>query len=118
MPSQIREMALHAARLMREKKARDVVLLEIGRISVIADYFLIGTGTAAVQLHAICDLLRRDLKKAGFHLLRLEGYREGWWILMDYGGLVIHLFQPEARDFYHLERLWSEAPLLDIGNSG
>lgn len=102
---------------MQERKAQDVVLLEIGRISIIADYFLIGTGTSTVQLHAICDHLRRGLKGAGSRLLRLEGYREGWWILMDYGGLVIHLFQPGAREFYHLERLWSEAPLLEIENA-
>ncbi len=112
----IRETALLAARLMQEKKARDVVLLETGRISIIADYFLIGTGTSTVQLHAICDHLRGGLKEAGHRLLRLEGYREGWWILMDYGGLVIHLFQPEARQFYHLERLWSKAPLLKVGS--
>lgn len=111
-----REMALLAARVMHEKKARDVVLLETGRISIIADYFLIGTGTSTVQLHALCDHLQQALKDAGHRLLRLEGYREGWWILMDYGGLVIHLFQPEAREFYNLERLWSKAPLLEVGS--
>ena len=107
-----RELASLAAGLMLEKKAQDLVLLETGKISIIADYFLIGSGTTSVQLHAICDYLRLKLKEAGYNLLRLEGYREGWWILMDYGGLVIHLFQPEARAFYNLERLWSQAPML------
>ena len=114
----IRKTALLAARLMQEKRARDVVLLRTGQISVIADYFLIGTGITAIQLHAICDHLRRGLKEAGCLLLRLEGYREGWWVLMDYGSVVIHLFQPEARALYHLERLWGKAPLVDIESSG
>ena len=121
MPSQpdeeIRQTALFAARLIQEMKAQDVMLLEISRISIIADYFLIGTGASTLQLHAICDHLRRSLKEVGYRLLRLEGYREGWWILMDYGGLVIHLFQPGAREFYNLERLWSKAPLLEIENA-
>lgn len=98
---------------MLEKKAQDVVLLETGKISIIADYFLIGTGNSRVQIRAICDHLRRQLKDDGFLPLRVEGYREGYWVLMDYGSLIIHLFQPEARDFYNLERLWGRAPVVE-----
>ncbi|HHX87229.1 MAG TPA: ribosome silencing factor [Firmicutes bacterium] len=98
---------------MLEKKAQDVVLLETGKVSIIADYFLIGTGISRVQIQAICDHLRRQIKEIGFSPLRIEGYREGSWVLMDYGSLVIHLFQPQAREFYNLERLWGRALLVE-----
>ncbi|NMA92110.1 MAG: ribosome silencing factor [Firmicutes bacterium] len=98
---------------MQEKKARDLVLLETGKISIVADYFLIGTGNSRIQIRAICDHLRQQLKESGFLPLRIEGYGEGYWVLMDYGGLVIHLLQQEARDFYDLERLWDRAPVVE-----
>jgi ribosome-associated protein len=109
-----RELSLLAAQLAVEKKAIDPVLLEVGKISIVADYFLIATGTSAVQVHAVCDYLLEKIKEAGCPLLHIEGYREGWWVILDYGALVVHLFQPEARDFYDLERLWSKAPALKI----
>jgi len=110
-----RELANYAVELAAEKKTRDMRLLEVGRISIIADYFLIGTGATAVQVHAICDHLTESLKKKGYYASRIEGYREGWWVILDYGSLVIHIFQPEARDFYDLDRLWSESPLVELG---
>ena len=109
-----RELALFAAQLALEKKGHDVHLLEVGQVSIIADYFLLVTGNTAVQVHAISDHLTESLKKEGSYALRIEGYREGWWVVLDYGGLVIHIFQPEARIFYDLERLWSEAPIIDL----
>lgn len=110
-----RDLALFAAQLALEKKGHDLHLLEVGQVSIIADYFLLATGNTAVQVHAIADHLVESLKKAGFYTLRIEGYREGWWVVLDYGGLVVHIFQPEARIFYDLERLWSEAPLVNLG---
>lgn len=111
-----RHLALKAIKLATEKKAQDMRLLEVGKTTIIADYFLIGTGATAVQVHAICDHLTENLKKAGYHASRIEGYREGWWVVLDYGALVIHIFQPEARDFYDLDRLWSEAPRVNLEN--
>jgi ribosome-associated protein len=110
-----RDLALFAAQLALEKKGHDLHLLEVGQVSIIADYFLLATGNTAVQVHAIADHLVESLKKAGFYTLRIEGYREGWWVVLDYGGLVVHIFQSEARIFYDLERLWSEAPLVNLG---
>lgn len=110
-----RDLALFAAQLALEKKGHDLHLLEVGQVSIIADYFLLATGNTAVQVHAIADHLVESLKKAGFYTLRIEGYREGWWVVLDYGSLVVHIFQPEARIFYDLERLWSEAPLVNLG---
>ncbi len=109
-----RELALFAAQLAAEKKGHDLNLLEVGQVSIVADYFLLGTGNSAVQVHSICDHLIESLKKEGHIALRIEGYREGWWVVLDYGGLVIHIFQPEARAFYDLERLWADAPRLTI----
>lgn len=109
-----RELASMAVKLAAEKKTQDMRLLEVGKISIIADYFIIGTGGSAVQVHAICDHLKENLKKAGYYASRIEGYREGWWVVLDYGSVVIHIFQPESRDFYDLERLWSEAPRIDL----
>jgi len=103
------EMALLALQLAVEKKAIDPVLLEVGKLSIVADYFLIATGNSAVQVHAICDHLVDKMKEAGYLLLRVEGYREGWWIVLDYGALIVHILHPEARSFYDLERLWSKA---------
>ncbi len=109
-----RELASIAIKLAAEKKAQDMRLLEVGRVSIIADYFIIGTGGTAVQVHAICDHLTENLKKAGYYASRVEGYREGWWVVLDYGSVVIHIFQPESREFYDLERLWAEAPQFDL----
>ncbi len=111
-----RELALFAAHLASEKKGHNLNLLEVGKVSIVADYFLLGTGNSAVQVHSICDHLIENLKKKGHIALRIEGYQEGWWVVLDYGGLVIHIFQPEARDFYNLERLWSDAPRVSIEN--
>ncbi|HSW35841.1 MAG TPA: ribosome silencing factor [Candidatus Limnocylindrales bacterium] len=107
------KMALQAAKLAVDKNALDLLLLEVGKVSIIADYFLIGTGATAVQVRAICDHLAEGLKKAGYYAERVEGYREGWWVILDYGSLVVHIFQPDARSFYDLERLWSEAPVIE-----
>ncbi len=109
-----RELASMAVKLAAEKKAQDMLLLEVGKVSIIADYFIIGTGATAIQVHAICDHLTEKLKKEGYYASRVEGYREGWWVVLDYGSVVIHIFQPESREFYDLERLWSEAPQVDL----
>ena len=108
-----RETALLAARVVSEKKARDVVVLEVGEITYIADYFLICTGTSDIQVQAIADHLKESFKKKGYELMRKEGYREARWVLLDYGDLIVHVFQPEERAFYNLERLWSNAPELE-----
>ncbi len=113
-----RELALYAAQLALDKKGHDLHLLEVGKVSIIADYFLLITGISSIQVHAICDHLVETFKKEGYYALRIEGYREGWWVIIDYGGLVIHIFLPEARVFYDLERLWSEAPRVYLDEPG
>ncbi len=107
-----RELALYAAELASDKKGHDLYLLEVGQVSIIADYFLLVTGTTAVQVRTICDHLVETLKKEGHQAIRVEGNSEAWWVVLDYGFLVVHIFQPDARTFYDLERLWSEAPRI------
>lgn len=105
-------MVRMAESLALEKKARETVILDIGKVSLIADYFLITEGANKIQVKAIADHLLEKLEEAGFTLLHKEGYDDGNWILLDYGSVVIHLFLPEARSFYKLERLWGHAPRL------
>ena len=113
-----RELALYAVQLASEKKGHDLKLIEVGRVSIVADYFLICTGNTAIQVKAICEHLLEGLKQKGTYTLRVEGLKEAWWVVLDYGFLVIHVFQPEARAFYDLERLWYEAPQLFVESGG
>ncbi len=109
-----KEFALEAVRLLREKKAREIVLLEMSHITLIADYFLICSGTSRIQTRALCDYLKENLSDDRHPLLRLEGYQDGDWILLDFGELIIHIFLPEERLFYNLERLWGGAEGVDL----
>jgi ribosome-associated protein len=109
-----KEFALKAVRLLNEKKAMDIILLEIGKVSLIADYFLICSGSSIIQAKALCDHLLENLPGDEYRLLRVEGYQEGRWILLDFGALVIHIFVPEERAFYNLERLWGSARVIDV----
>jgi ribosome-associated protein len=110
-----KEFALKAVRLLNEKKATDITILEIGTVSLIADYFLICSGSSVIHTKALCDHLLENLPGDEYSLLRVEGYQEGRWILLDFGVLVIHIFVPEERTFYNLERLWGNAGVIDAG---
>ncbi len=113
MPLEAREFALKAVGLLRDNKAQDICLLEIGKLSVIADYFLICSGSNKVQTRALCDYLQQNLPDEHYELLRKEGYEEASWILLDFGTLVVHIFLPETRLFYNLERLWGKTGGVD-----
>jgi ribosome-associated protein len=91
------------------KKARDPVLLGVGHLTSLADAFLICHGTSNRQVSAIAEHIQRDLKKQGIKALSVEGLKEGHWVLMDYGHVVIHVFYESTRSFYNLEGLWSDA---------
>lgn len=104
-------LAVHAA---QQKSAQDIVLFQVGEISSIADVFLICTATNPRQVQAISDGIEESLKLNGWRALGIEGYRQGEWVLMDYGDLVVHVFMPETRKFYDLERLWKNARKLPV----
>jgi ribosome-associated protein len=97
-----------------EKKAMDVVALRVGELLVVTDYFLIATGATDRQVHAIADEIEDRIRDAGAKPIGREGERELTWVLLDYGDFVVHVFQPEERGFYRLEKLWSDAPRLTL----
>ncbi len=107
--------AMLAFTAMDMKKARELVLLEVGAITPLADYFLIGTTNTAIQARAVADAVIEKLAESGVHPTHTEGYELGHWILIDYGFLVVHVFTPEEREFYSLERLWGQAPVVRQG---
>ena len=108
-----RERALSCALFALEKKALDVKVLEIGRLSSIADYLVLASGTSDKQTQAIADSVKKGLKKFG-KALDVEGLKEGNWIVIDYGDVIVHIFQESTRRYYNLDELWNAAPLLEI----
>ncbi len=108
------EKAKLSLKLIRERKAIDPVLFEVGKLTSIADYFLITSGSSSRQTQAIAKHVLRKMKEAGFRVFGVEGQEEGHWILLDYGDLVIHIFYQPYREFYDLEGLWLEAPRVEL----
>lgn len=110
------EMANRAIELLKDKKAKDIKLMDIHEISTIADYFIIATGTSTTQVQAMSDELDEKMDLAGYKIHHKEGFRNGRWILLDYGNIIIHLFHDEERKFYNLERLWGDAKTTVVDN--
>jgi ribosome-associated protein len=108
------EKAAYTSRIVADKKAMDVVMLDMREASSITDYFLICSGGSERQVQAIADALDEQLTRSGIESLGVEGYREGRWILMDYGDVIVHVFSQETREFYDLERLWANAPKIEV----
>ena len=99
-----------------EKKGMDIKLLKIDKVSSLADYFLICTGTSNTHVKTLCDYAEYALEQAGETMLGREGHRGNSWELLDYGTIVVHVFTQEAREFYGLERLWADAEQVDLSN--
>jgi ribosome-associated protein len=112
IPSSSKTKALYCARASLDHKAMDLVILQVKNHSSVTDYFVICSGNSDRQVKAIAVHIEEKLKTKGFVPLGVEGKREGRWILMDYGDVVVHIFYQPVREFYELERLWSEAPRL------
>jgi ribosome-associated protein len=110
-----RAKARLAAEAALSVKAEDVVLLEVGEIAFFADAFILATGRSDRQVQAIADAVVRAAKDAGDPPLGMEGYRDGRWVLVDLGDVIVHVFQREVREHYDLERLWSEARRVELG---
>ncbi len=100
-----------------DRKALDLVALDAREITSFADTFILASGTSSRHLRAIADAIEEALRLHGDRPLGVEGYDEGRWILMDLGDLIVHLFMEEVRQHYDLERLWSDAPTLELGAS-
>jgi ribosome-associated protein len=106
--------AAFTSRIAADKKAMDVVVLDMRDASSITDYFLICSGGSERQVQAIADAIDEQLTQSGIESLGVEGYREGRWILMDYGDVIVHVFSQETREFYDLERLWANAAKIEV----
>jgi ribosome-associated protein len=99
-----------AARVIDENRGRNVVVLDMRELTPVFDYFVIGSGSSVRQLHAVSDEIEATVKREmGDRKLGLEGYTEGGWVLIDYGDVVVHLFDDKSREYYGLEDLWSDA---------
>ena len=109
-----REVAIEATKALDSKKGMDIKLLKIDKISSLADYFLICTGTSSTHVKTLCDYAEYTLDQLGEPMLGREGHRGNSWELLDYGSIVVHVFTEEARKFYDLERLWADAETVDI----
>ena len=110
-----KELAIIAAKALDEKKGKEIAAIEVTEQTTLADYFVIATGTSNTQINALCGAVEKAMdEQGGEKPLRWEGYRDGTWVLLDYGCVVVHVFSAEAREFYSLERLWSDGTPLDL----
>jgi len=103
-----------ALKAVDDKKAADIVILDISGVATFANYFLICSGDSSRQIHAIVDEVEQKLEAIGLSPTHVEGYQHGEWVLMDYIDLVVHVFSKGARAYYDLERLWRDGKKLDV----
>ena len=111
-----KEIAYAVTKALDEKKGMDIKLLKIDRVSSLADYFLICTGTSNTHVKTLCDFAEYTLTEMGEPMLGREGHRGNAWELLDFGTIVVHVFTDEARKFYDLERLWADAEVVDLSD--
>ena len=111
-----KEIALAVTKALDEKKGMNIKLLRIDRVSSLADYFLICTGTSNTHVKTLCDYAEYTMEQIGEPMLGREGHRGNSWELLDFGTLVVHVFTEEARKFYDLERLWADAENVDLSD--
>ena len=110
-----KDMAIIAARAADEKKATDIVVQNVGELISVTEYFVIVTAANSRQVGAIIDEIEeQEREQAHIKPLHREETRDGSWELLDYGSVVVHVFQPETREFYRLEALWNDAPVMDL----
>jgi ribosome-associated protein len=114
MPLASWDRALECTRAALERKAYDLVVLETTKLTSIADYFVICSGRSDTQVQAIAEAVRDHLASLGVHALSTEGIERGQWALLDYGDVVVHVFQVPVRAFYDLDRLWARAPRVAL----
>ena len=112
--STAKAMARIACDALEDKKAVDLTIIDISEISVMADYFLIASGTNRNQVQALADNVEEVLYRAGYPMKQSEGYRTANWILLDYGDIIVHVFDSENRLFYDLERIWCDGKTITI----
>ncbi len=110
-----KEAAVIAAKALDSKKAQNLMMLDVKAVTTLTEYMLIATGTSDTHLRALCDEVEKKMEEAGERVWHREGYRGDTWIVMDFCGVMVHVFTQEQRKFYDLERLWGDAPVVDLG---
>ena len=111
-----KEVAYEVTKALDAKKGINIKLLKIDKVSSLADYFLICTGTSNTHVKTLCDYAEYTLEQLGEPMLGREGHRGNSWELLDFGSIVVHVFTEEAREFYSLERLWADAEDVDLND--
>ena len=111
-----KEMVKIAVAALDDKKGEDIRIIDISDVTVIADYFIIATGSNINQVQALVDNVQEALFKAGHETSKIEGYHTGAWVLLDYNDIIIHVFSKEDRLFYDLERIWRDGKTVDVAS--
>ena len=109
------ELANEIVKVLDKKKAIDIKMIHITEYSIVADYFIIASGTSNTHVKSLADDVEYELKQLGVEPDHIEGRATGW-ILLDYGSVIVHVFTPESREYYNLERLWSDAQMIDLSD--
>jgi len=107
-----KEKALKTAKLLHDKKAQDITILELKDLTIITDYFVICSAESTTQVKALTEYLEETMELEGYKPYGIEGFSYAHWVLMDYGDVIVHIFLEETRKFYDLERLWLDAPRI------
>lgn len=108
MSMEMKERVLALCKLLYDKKAQDILAIHVGDKTIVADWFIICSGRAVPQTKALCDELEEKAPALGCEERRKEGYRQGRWIVLDYASILVHIFVPEERAYYNVERLWMD----------
>ena len=109
-----KEIAIKAAKILDSKKARDVKIMRVNEQTIIADYFVIAGGTSRTQVNSLADEVEYKLGLEGINPSKVEGRGQGTWVLLDYDSVLIHVFNPQSREFYNLEKLWAESTPVEF----
>ena len=111
-----KEFAVLAVEALEDKKAEDIAIIDISEVSVIADYFIIAGGNNKSQIQALSDVVDEKLGRAGLPLKQIEGYNNAHWLLLDFGDIIVHIFDKENRLFYDLERIWCDGKKIELND--
>jgi ribosome-associated protein len=109
-----KEILTQAVSILGGRKAEDIKALDIGGVSIIADYFLLASGSSSTQVRALAEEIEVKLSQAGVEPLRVEGMQSATWIILDYGSLIVHIFHRDTRKFYNLEHLWADGKEVEL----
>ena len=109
-----KKMARIAYDALNEKKGEDIKIIDIAEVSTLGDYFVIANGNSSSQVTALVDNVEEVMHKAGFSLRQREGRTSGSWILLDFGDVIVHVFDKESRDFYNIERTWKDGKEITV----